>query len=302
MDRNRQSEPRCTLLATTSRLQRRAPRAGSSTGVGGRPLSRPLRRLAAVVLQQSTQSLLAADIAERNDLVIGRVLRRGRAGSLSHRFVEQLVLFPLVRPLSQIVLQITSRYAIQMLEAKEDEMVQTFPAQRADESLDIGLAVRGTDRRADDFRMPPLDCLVEGGRKLPIPIMLHVANAQPLPASSIDKRLSLRRDPGLIGMKCCRRQDDAPRFDVQEGEDKGLSNPFGGQHFLAEEIALPEAGGVTGKELIPGEPVQRLLCGQLFRGGGIGKLDIEIENTSASNRDTSSRLMLCDNWVVKPKS
>jgi len=143
-----------------------------------------------------------------------------------------------MRPLGQVVRQIGSRYAIEMLQAEEHEVIQALAPQRAEEPLHEGLTIRSTNRRAHDFNASLFQRPIEGCRKLSVPVVLNVLNPQPTPTSLVYQRLGLSHDPDFVGMKRGGRQDDAPGFDVQEGKDERLANSLGRQDFLAEEFAL----------------------------------------------------------------
>ena len=120
-------------LTTTSLVERQSVTAANGRHVPGcinatnserRNIDALLRCPAAVVLQQSAQPLFATNIAERNDRLVGLVLSNSLVAPLL-RFRKQFIFQPLVRPLSEIVLQVTFGYAVEMLQAKEDEVTET---------------------------------------------------------------------------------------------------------------------------------------------------------------------------------
>ena len=64
--------------------------------------------------------------------------------------------------------------------------------------------------------------------------------------------LGLLGDPGFVGMLGGGREEHAAGADMQKDDDKQIAKAFGCQHSFAEEIALPERGGMDLQELIPG--------------------------------------------------
>jgi hypothetical protein len=103
-------------------------------------------------------------------------------------------------------------------------------------AAECGWRVAAAARQTDADHHPVIESL---GR---LAAVLLQQPAQPLPTRLPHKHFGLRCDPGLVRMEGGRRENHAARLDMQEGDDKRLLNSFGSQHFLTEEVALPEAG------------------------------------------------------------
>jgi hypothetical protein len=123
------------------------------------------------VLQQPAQPLLATNVAERNDWIVGLSLADAAAGPLTC-LGQQLVSQSLMRPFSQVVGQIYGSDASEMLKSEEEKMVQTLPANRPYEPLDKCLAVRRMLGTSDHLDVLPLQGSIECRRKLPVPVVL----------------------------------------------------------------------------------------------------------------------------------
>jgi hypothetical protein len=80
----------------------------------------------------------------------------------------------------------------------------------------LGKCLRRTGNRLDAV-LPQRR--INGFAELPIGVMLNVANSQPIGTGMPDELLRLLRDPCDIGKESRRREDDAPCFDVEEGQD-----------------------------------------------------------------------------------
>ena len=69
-----------------------------------------------------------------------------------------------------IIAQIVGEHAAQVIFVQHDDVVQAFPADRADLSLDHGILPRGTRRNELLFKTQVLDSAHEGGAIDAIPI------------------------------------------------------------------------------------------------------------------------------------
>jgi hypothetical protein len=221
------------------RIQRRAERSpsGASTFSG---------RGAVIVLQQATEPLLAAEFAERNRLRFGgdpllRVAWRP----------QQLVFFALVRALGMIVLDEFPAQMIHMRLTEHHEVIQAFLLDRLHKPLDECPRVRGANGRVPNLDARGIQRGVERGSKLTISVMVQYfgfgAAGLGLPA----KRRRLRFDPGSAGMVRRGRNNYPPRADVQVYQHEQIAKTIGRKHFVGEEVALPERGGVELEKLVP---------------------------------------------------
>jgi hypothetical protein len=103
MSEQRPTEGRQSRLQTAAGRHRRATRARPQTAGSHHQPTEPLRRLAAVVLQQPAQLLLAVNIAEQDERLVGSGIVQP-LGCLFFGIRKQLICHPLVRPLRQIVI------------------------------------------------------------------------------------------------------------------------------------------------------------------------------------------------------
>gem|GEM_PF-6708878 len=85
-----------------------------------------------------------------------------------------------------------------------------------------------------------------------VAIPLHISDSQTLRPCLLDNRFRLRSHPGLVRMKCRRRMNDPPRFDVQERQHERFADSRQRQKLLAEKVTLPQAGRVPTHEFVPG--------------------------------------------------
>lgn len=157
-----------------------------------------------------------------------------------------------MRPLLVIVLEPASRYAVEMAGAEEDKVIEHLPADRAQEPLDKGLAVRRALGTADAFDVMPLQNSVEFVMELRVLVMLNEAHFQAGASSLLRKGPCLLEDPDFFGMQSRRREDHSPSLNVQEHEEVGIPNPLPRKHLLSQEVSLPQGVSVPLEELIPG--------------------------------------------------
>lgn len=225
-----------------------APRA-QRTHVHITESTRELRRDSFVMFEQTAKPLAATDGAQRQRFVISRCNTLVLARRWNQQFVADVV--SLVWTFRVVMVQPRIGDAVEMLGSEENEMVEAFTSDRADESLDECLRIRRSRRAEDGLATQPLDGRVERLAKLAVAVALHVVDPQPVRAGLLHERLGLSGDPIGVGMERGGREHDAPRINVQERQDKGLANPLGRQNFLGEEVTLPEAGGMLRDELIP---------------------------------------------------
>lgn len=68
----------------------------------------------------------------------------------------------------------------------------------------------------------------------------------------MDDRFHLHRNPGLVRMQCCRRENYPPRLHVQKRQHEHFADSRQRQNLLGEKVALPQTGRVPGDKLIQG--------------------------------------------------
>ena len=95
----------------------------------------------------------AADLGERNDL--------SRAGWLDRAFVRAILVEGKVSPRSMVIVHIGCEDAAQMTLVEDDNVIEAFASDRADDALSIRILPRRT-RCGDDFVDPhSFDALAE---------------------------------------------------------------------------------------------------------------------------------------------
>ena len=210
------------------------------------PAPNSLRRLPAITFQQPTELFFATNLSQRNRCIFNHDF--GPASLLGLH--QQLILDSLVRSLAQVKAKPDFHHTIEMLRAKEQEVVETFPTDRADEAFHKSSAVRSSNGTFQYLNTLPLQGGIKA-RKLPVAIPLHIRHPQTLRSRLCHERFRLLDNPSLVRMPGGRRKDHASRGHVQKHQHKYLAKTCERQHFLAEEVALPQRRRVPLQEFIP---------------------------------------------------
>jgi hypothetical protein len=203
-----------------------------------------LRRLAIVVLQQSAQPRLAANIRHWKD--IGRICF---ASSLWRQ--DQFIFQALMGSFRVIMIDRFSDQIIQVLFAEDIEVIQNLGLERLDDTLDIGYNVRGTNGGLLDLGACFREFRIEARRELTVPVMHQNLNTELGLLRESEHRRGLLLNPRIVRVVRAGRDVNSPRSDVNEYEDKYLANAQSGDDAFREEVALPECGGVNLDELVP---------------------------------------------------
>ena len=144
--------------------------------------------------------------------------------------------------------------ALQMDLAEEKDVVQAFPAQGADEALDVGGRLGREDRCPNHSDARATGDAVEGGGELAV-----VVAEQELRAVAERSEVSqLLDDPGGGGCHRGRGMDELPRFEVGHHEDIMAAEP---EVANLDEVAGPDARSLLAKEGGPTLAVRRLDAG-----------------------------------------
>lgn len=200
-----------------------------------------------VGLEQPAQLLLAANVGQRNP-----VRRLRLAPLLGFGFHQKLVLLPLVRARTVIVAQEGFQERVHVPRSENQEVIQNFVPQGSDESFDVGVhpgCSKGGPHGLDSL---PTEGLLHSPGEFRVSVVDNVPDGQSALAGLLHEGLRLGLDPGFVRMFRGRSNDGAPGVDMQKRDHEYLANARHRQHFLAEEVHLPEGRGVAFQELIPG--------------------------------------------------
>lgn len=247
----------------------RRARGSSSTSVVGAVVAKMLRSDPLIMLEQPTEPLAATGLPERERLRVGDI-----GGLCSPRPDEEFVLAPLVRPLGVVMVEPRIRYAIQILDTEEHEMVQAFAMNRADEAFDERLRVRrlrsAANRLDSQFSQRRIKCFAE----LAVAVTLNVSDSLAIGSRRPYEDLGLPRNPSSLGMERRGRQDDAPRLDVQECQDQYLLDPLHGQDpsraIMKARRKSRRGWTLAGEAIVKIDPNQAPLTTTSCRISGVG--------------------------------
>jgi hypothetical protein len=203
------------------------------------------------VLQQASQSFVAANVLQRNAFWTCNYFLGRPFSSPALWLQQQLVILALMRTFSYVVTSIDSRDAIQMSYAEEYEVIQALVAQRANEPFNERLAVRRTAGSAHD--LDPLfgQSLVKVAWKLPIPVVLDELHSEARFTGALHEIFGLSRHPNLVGMQRGGREFDPSSLDVEEDQDEGVAKTLCSQNSLTDEVGLPQTCRMSSDELVP---------------------------------------------------
>lgn len=142
--------------------------------------------------------------------------------------------------------------------AEHDKVIETFLADRLDESLDERHRIRRADRGLLDAQTSGFERLVESRGELGVIVMHYNVGTKVRLLHVPEKCFGLLLNPGLVRKIRGRRQEHAPRFHVQEHQYEQIADSLRREHALGEEVALPECGCMNLQEFVPGaEPALR---------------------------------------------
>ena len=109
-----------------------------------------------------------------------------------------------MRPLGVVVLDVLSCEIIEVLLAKDQEVIEALLLDRLHEPLNVGVEVWRAIGEHLDARASVRQGLIELAAIIPIPIAGHEVNLQASLLGILDKCLGLLFDPGSRGMASAR--------------------------------------------------------------------------------------------------
>jgi hypothetical protein len=108
-----------------------------------------------------------------------------------------------------LVLAVFTQHLSQMAFTEDEQMIQTFPSHAANPSFRIGIGLRRAVGRENDFHALRGKYRIKAGRKLPVTIMQHKAQALPCILQLPHQMPCLLRYPGCCFDAWCNQPDES---------------------------------------------------------------------------------------------